>query len=580
MTDSLSAAATRFLAEKKTGSRKANTDTGWQNEAWSMYKITPEVRYSANWIGNAMSGVRIFAGRRLEDGTVEEEPSTSRAAQLVSSIAGGPDGQAELLQAYGIHLTVVGEGWTLIVPNPEAESFADDDWRVLSTQEVQVKNGVMVAEIEGEEVEIPGAEDENFNQDAPIAIRVWQPAPWRYIEADSPVRSALQLLEELQLLNAAISAVARSRITGRGVIFVPQGTRFPAAPGQDDAADDLLQLFTEVASTAIREPESAAATVPIILEVPADLLGQIQRMTFESDFDELAIKLREECIRRFAIGLDMPAEILLGIANVSHWAVWSLTAEAIRLGVEPRMRLVCHAYTDQWLRPLLESEGDPDAKELMVWYDTASLRTSSNKGATALEAFKLGLISAEAARRETGFEEADAPGHPRKGAPKETAPPAPAAEALPVGETESAPDTQPQVTASVAAFGDLPRAGALAVAIDGIMHAAMAQVGARIMRTPACPRPERGQALSRCDGLTSVHTAYPVARPEDVDAWKLLAGAWDRVPEIAERYDVDGHILAAVLDSYARGLIAARREYSFSEDVPRLLRQHGPALGL
>ncbi|MEV4968640.1 hypothetical protein AB0K58_30785 [Streptomyces sp. NPDC053808] len=77
-------------------------------------------------------------------------------------------------------------------------------------------------------------------------------------------------------------------------------------------------MEVEVAETAYKEPESAAATVPIILEVPAEMIGDIKRLTFESDFDSLSKELREECIRRFATGLEMPAEILLGMGNVNH----------------------------------------------------------------------------------------------------------------------------------------------------------------------------------------------------------------------------------------------------------------------
>lgn len=154
-------------------------------------------------------------------------------------------------------------------------------------------------------------------------------------------------------------------------MIIPKGTRFPTTSTQGDAEDDLIEVLMTVAETAIREPDSAAATVPIILEVPPEMVGKIQRLTFESDFDELAIRLREEAIRRFATGLEIPAEILLGLGDTNHWGAWALTSEAIRLGIEPKLATVSHALTTQWLRPMLEAEGVQDWHRYMVWYDSS-----------------------------------------------------------------------------------------------------------------------------------------------------------------------------------------------------------------
>lgn len=228
------------------------------------------------------------------------------------------------------------------------------------------------------------------------------------------------------------------------MLIIPKGARFPTAPGQADAEDDLLELFMEVASTAIREPESAAATVPVLLEVPAELAGRVEWLTFESAFDELALKLRDEAIRRFAAGVEVPAEILLGLGDVNHWGQWAISAEGIRLGVEPKLRLICEALTTQWLRPLLEADGVDDAGEWLVWYDTSSMRVQANRAQTALEAYQLGLISQEAARREIGFTEADAPASPP--APDSHGRGASTTTTLPVSETTSMPDTNPEGT--------------------------------------------------------------------------------------------------------------------------------------
>src|SRR4051812_42306540 len=41
--------------------RTSQPDQSWQQRAWSYYDSTPEVRFAATWIGNAMGKGRLFA---------------------------------------------------------------------------------------------------------------------------------------------------------------------------------------------------------------------------------------------------------------------------------------------------------------------------------------------------------------------------------------------------------------------------------------------------------------------------------------------------------------------------------------
>ncbi|MER6977761.1 hypothetical protein ABT317_12250 [Streptomyces carpinensis] len=584
MRPELAAAASRYIDRKLVrGSGAASmggNDQAWQGRAWDLYHLVPEVRFAANYIGNAMSGAVLFAGRRAEDGSIERASDDHRASEIVAQIAGGPDGQAKLLGAFGRHLMVPGEGWIVIRPNSEVLSpdAPEDghDWRVLSTREVKQQSGKLTAEIDGEDVPIPAGDPENLDPDGPVALRVWEPDPERSIEADSPVRSAIDLLEELLLLNAAVKAIARSRLTGRGILLVPKGTRFPTTPTQGDAEDDLIEILMTVAETAIREPESAAATVPIVLEVPADSISDFKLLTFESNFDELALRLREEAIKRFATGLEIPAEILLGLGDTNHWGAWALTSEAIRMGVEPKLATVAHALTQQWLRPLLQAENVEDWHRWLVWYDTAPLRVRTNRAETALQAYDRGVISAEALRRETGFTDDDAPGAEEEAArnqqntdqnqqdqdqgqdQQDQNPPT--KPDLPVDETTDEPNTLPASAAARASDG-------LLAAADGLIWAALSSAGDKLLRTPICPRPERARA--REFQPAALHTVLKV-EPGQVEQYRLLDGAWRRVPEIAKRYGLDPDCLTASLDSYARELIAAGIEHSY-EVVPGVL---------
>lgn len=560
----LTASASRYTSRKIRG--RGAGDQSWQSRAYDMYHQVPEVRFAASWIGNAMSGARLFAGRRADDGTIEPAPDEHRAAEIVAQIAGGPDGQSKMLGAFGRHLTVPGEGWIVVRPNDEVLSpYSPEDghdWRVLSVKEVKQQSGKLMAEIDGEDVPIPEGDPESMDPDGPVAIRVWEPDPERAIEADSPVRSSLELLEELLLLNAAVKAIARSRITGRGLLLIPKGTRFPTSGTQGGAEDDLIETFMAIAETAIRDPESAAATVPIILELPADTIADFKLIKFESEFDELAIKLREEAVKRFATGLEIPAEILLGLGDVNHWGAWALTSEAIRLGIEPKLATVSYALTQQWLRPILESENVEDWHRWLVWYDTSPLRVRTNRSETALQAHDRGVISDEALRRETGFDESDAPDaaevarrfpapaeNPDPDADNETETP-PTPPELPVDESEAPPDT-------LASAG--PGDGLLAAA-DGLIWGALTAAGEKLRKTPACPRSERAKA--RDIDSARLHTLLPVDAAQ-VEQWRLLDGAWSRAGEIAGRYGLDAECLTASLDGYARELIAAGVEHEY-----------------
>jgi hypothetical protein len=561
--DRITAAATRIITRVK-GGVSSGKSNGLQTVAWDLFECVPEVGAYGDWVSGAMSGATLYAGKRLPDGTVQAAPDGSRAQELVSSIAGGLDGQSEMLGSFGVNLAVAGEAWVVIVPDPEADSFADDKWHVLSTEEVKPQRGKIKAIIDGEEMEIAEYDPEaDPQQDGPVFFRVWKSSPRKRWLATSPVIRSITVLEELRLLNAAVAAIARSRITGRGVLLVPAGTRFPGQANQEGADDSLLDTLIEVASTAIREPESAAATVPIILEVPGDLIAGVKWLQFSSEFDALAIQLRDEAIRRFATGADVPAEVLLGLGDASHWGAWALTAEALRMGAEPRLALVCNALTTAWLQPLLEDEGDPDAADWVVWYDTSGLRSSSNKGASALEAFKEGLISAEAARRELGFTDGDAPAAlPARRVP--SGPTTTEGNELPVDSTQTTPA---EVALAASADG---YAAALTAAADGLVYAALVKAGERIMRTPLCPRPSRGAARALA---AAVHTQHP-AKPDDIDAYRLLDGAWDRVPELAARYSVDSEVLRTSLHNYASALLVFGEPHTY-DNVTRMLAQNG-----
>lgn len=572
-------AAAKYTAKNFGRAKRASArvDSSWQETAWGYWDDTPEVRFAGTWIGNSMGRARLFAGRRADDGSIIPLLPEHEASILVKSLAGGATGQSQMLTEFGPHLVVAGEAWIVIVPTVHSEK-----WHLVSVLEAKERSGSLEVEIEGAPIVVPMHDEEvplADNDTSPLAIRVWQPHPRRHIEADSPIRSSFTLLDELRLLNAAVAAITKSRLTGRGIVFIPQGTKFPTAPGNEGAEDDLLETLLKVAEIAYTEPDSAAAAVPIFLEVPADFIGQIQKMTFESNFDEMAIKLREETIRRFASGLDTPAEVLLGMGEVNHWGNWAIEEAAIRVAVEPKLATICDALTSQWLQPALT---EPD-EDVVVWYDTSDLRVKLNRGETSIQLYDRGEITGDALRRETQFDDADKPNDTQRREAIITgiikAAPSLAPTLLPLIGIEMPPiisvpgeeiivtppdvelpvDEEGSPPVDIAPQGDIVGNGhGLHDAADGLIWRALERAGQRIRtKQPRTRRPELQDMTA-----ASVHVAVPIAM-EEIDSYGLLDDAWDRVPEIATRYSVNADCLAGALDEYCRDLIAAGVAHGF-----------------
>lgn len=563
-------AAARYSTKKFASAqsqRSAQATRARQVQAWSYWEDTPEVRFGGTWLGNSLGRARLFAGRRMPDGSVEALPPEHRASELVRSIANGATGQSQMLTEFGPHLFVAGEAWVIIKPTEYGE-----DWHLASIMEVNAKGKALEVEIDGEPMMVP-MEDSDVaeyqdNDMTPVAIRVWQPNPRRHIEADSAIFSSFAILDELRLLNAAVAAIAKSRLTGRGILWVPQGTKFPTKAGGADGEDSWVDTLIDVAEIAYSEPDSAAAAVPIVAELPAAFLGQVQHTTFESDFDEMAIKLREETLRRFAVGVEIPAKYMLGEeGDGNHWSAWALEEGAIRTSVEPKLLVICDAYTTQWLHPALGPDDEPD---LVVWYDISDLRVKTNRGETSIQLYDRGEITGDALRRETQFDDADKPDDKQrreaiilgiiKNAPSlapgllpllgitMTAPPAedtpimqePAPVELPVDETNAPPD------------GEIIGGGALLAAADGLVYRALELAGQRIRSRKGRARRPELQDLE----ASAIHVAVTVS-PTEIDEYHLLESAWDRVESIAEAHGVNPDCLTASLDEYVRELLVA-----------------------
>lgn len=452
----------------------------WQSQAWEMYDQVGELRYLIQWEANAASRCALVASDIAADGQPTGNTEDLKALEVAKLIAGGPGGRAALLSRLVPFLSLPGDGWVAIIARQ-----GKTEWHVLSPEEVNrdAYGKVKLTLADGtEHVVMP----------TDTLTRVHRPHARNSRECDSPVRAALPILREIVRLTAYIDAIAKSRLTGAGLLIVPDELTLPEADaptaeplgspqgpslpplsspvdaydeideGRDRAATptDVQKALVDVASTAIKNPSSAAATVPITIGAPGDLVDKIKHIKFGSDFTDTVIKLRDQAIKRLALALDVPPEILLGTGQANHWSGWQIEESAIKIHVEPLLTLICQRLTVSIFRPMLAKLGHPDPESMCLWFDPTGLTMKPNRLQPAMRMYELGLIKGETVIREAGFDKTDMPDDKElEERAKRNAVVATrygGSSDLPTGDTHEAPDTQPDDTgASPAQQGDL-----------------------------------------------------------------------------------------------------------------------------
>src|SRR5262245_42966797 len=73
-------------------------DDSWQMEAWRLYDVIGELRFVANWIGSALSRVRLYVADVDKNGRVQGECKTGKITALADSLLGGPSRRPELIR--------------------------------------------------------------------------------------------------------------------------------------------------------------------------------------------------------------------------------------------------------------------------------------------------------------------------------------------------------------------------------------------------------------------------------------------------------------------------------------------------
>lgn len=397
--NSLVASAVRLTGKS---ARIFNPNKGsWQADCYRHYRICGEAQYAANFMGNAVSRA-ILTIIDEDNKTVDSGP----AVDALNALFNGHDGQSQMLSDIGIHLTIAGECY-LIGRRVDGE----DVWEIVSVQEIRVTGDKWYLTYTGDtkDVELTTSD---------VVIRIWNPMPGDRLDANSPFRALLPILTEIEWLTSHIFSQIRSRLLTAGILFLPSGMTFPPPPAQDgkevevaNEAEAFMKTLAAGMEQALRREGLPAEIVPLVVTAPGDAIGQARLMEFWTALDAEAKELRGEAIRRFALGMSLPPEEILGMGSnlgtgggtsngVSHWGAWQIEESTIKMHVEPMLDTIVNALTIGYIRPLL-----PQGSKDRVGYDTSSLKLRPDRSKESIELYDRGLVPPKVVLRENGFDE-------------------------------------------------------------------------------------------------------------------------------------------------------------------------------
>lgn len=560
---------------------KLPTVQEWQRRAWEMHDLVGEVGYSSDYVGNSAAKVRLYAGVRPEPDedpipvSDAAKPDEGREALITEQVARIAEDAVERLRSpsggfhaitrpLAVNRTVVGECYLVGLDNGDGT----ETWEIRSVDEIrrapQGKPGLVIVD----DPDKPNSGGRPLIDGRDLIVRLWTRHPRYVMRADSALRRVLGTCEELLDLSAAARSIIRSRIAMAGLLKVPNalglGPQDPtqATGNQDGKLDPILDALIQHMTTPIRDPNSAAATVPMMVRGDIEALKGLEHMELNRPFDEQLTSRADAALKRLAQGLNVPVEVVLGVADVNHWTAWYVGEDAWKAHIEPGTVQDVEGLTVGYLRPALLAAGvQPDvAKRVVLWYDPSDLIVRPMSPGDVHGSVDRAIIGPSAARRRLGFDESDAPTDEemqllrdlkrpqvvgRDDGGQETEPEAPPAEEP---EQEDPEDGAQSTTAAalVAAADDAAQIGRqlagldrtlrdrLYAAADASLRRALDRAGAKLVG-----KARRDKAAAAILRKAQQYQAAMVLGPSMVRGLgvsddELLAGAFD---ELAERFD-------------------------------------------
>lgn len=441
----LVAAATRVPIGTSAATSIVKRRESWQTECWDAFDAVGEVKYGANFIGNALSRLGLYVGVIPDDPDQDPAPVTAEVPEeaepgpevidqathdavtdALDRLSSGVGGRSEILRETAVNLSIAGECYLFgreeggRPPNPDNPRDlgepGEEVFDVRSIDEVRAGQDNEVVVFDDPEDAGRAGKGRTVTEDDYL-VRIYQRHPRWSAKADSMLRGTLGAVEELLLTEQATRAIARSRLSA-GLLLIPSeitfGSPTPSRGEQSGQADEdpFLADLMESMTTPIQDEGDASAVVPTVIRATSEHLKEIRFVHPERKMDEQVLQRQDAALKRIAQGMNLPVEVITGIADVNHWSAWQIEESTFKAHIEPLAIMIVNALTEAYLLPMLEAAGIPQPRRFVIWYDPSRLIARPNVAEAANAAHDRGVISDEAFRRARGFADEDAPDTP------------------------------------------------------------------------------------------------------------------------------------------------------------------------
>lgn len=391
--------------------------------AMEYYRLVPELWNAAQFYSRTLAKVEFFPAIRQDNGEIKQS-NDPVLIDLLDRIQDPSGGRATMFKQYGTLMFLVGQcylfGSVRKARKGESQDSIQETWEIVSAREItprddgkiERKRSRLSSETEVYDPIPPGSDTINAGQ--AVAYRMWRPHPQFSSEADSPVFAAFDVCEELVMLSRGVRARLVSRLAGNGILVVDESIVLPGADATDeteaDEPDKFMEDLGQHLTEPIGDPGSAAAVVPYLLRTNlndrpvGDLIKLIRMSDPGEEFAERG--MRQEARERLAVGLDLPPEILKGLANANHWTSWQIDEQSWEI-LQRVVQGLCDDFAAAYLRPAARetSEFADNWENVCIGYDKQKIVAKPDQSKVAAEARDRGAISDEGYRELSGIPE-------------------------------------------------------------------------------------------------------------------------------------------------------------------------------